>query len=180
MTYQTKITGQKKLKKLKRLKINSVRRALLRTIKQDIFSRVIKELKANSYYDFGDYKRCYPDNPQSITKGFFQMEINHQYDNTFLFQIEAVEGDFRMNTNYLHFYYIFEDEKALWFHVKDFFSKHTDLESLSQSVYKKFGFLTPKEGSTLFDHYSLLKDDLPDGQTFEDFIEDLDSFLKKN
>ena len=106
------------------------------------------------------------------------MEINYRHDNTYIFQIEAVEGDFRMNTNYLHYYNIFGDEKALWFHVKDFFSKHKDLESLSQAVYRKFGFLRPKEGALLFTHYNLLKEDLPDSQDFEEFLEDLDHFLR--
>lgn len=73
---------------------------------------------------------------------------------------------------------MFEDEKALWFHVKDFLSKHTDLDSLSREVYRKFGFLHPKEGALLFTHYNLLKNDLPDGQTFEDFVEELENFLK--
>ena len=104
------------------------------------------------------------------------MEIDYRHDNTFLFQIEAVEGNFRMNTNYLHYYDIFEDEKALWFHVKAFFSKHNDLESLLQEVYRKFGFLHPKEGSLLFNHYTLLKDDLPDCQDFEDFLEEFKDF----
>ena len=106
------------------------------------------------------------------------MEINYQYDNTYLFQIEAVEGKFRTNTNYLHYYDVFEDEKALWFHVENFFSKYNDLESLSQEVYRKFGFLRPKEADLLFNHYCLLKDDLPDGQSFEDFLEEFESVFK--
>ena len=51
-----------------------------------------------------------------------------------------------------------------------------DLETLSQKVYKKFGFLHPKEASTLFTHYNLLKDDLPNGQEFEDFLEEFKNF----
>lgn len=144
----------------------------------DVFNKVIKDLKANSFFNFGDYERCYPDNPQSKTKGFFQMEICHQHDNTFVFQIEAVEGDFRMNTNYLHYYNIFEDEKALWFFVENFLSTHADLESLSREVYKKFGFLHPKEASLLFTHYNLLKDDLPDGTGFEEFLDEFRSMYK--
>ena len=161
-----------------KLKIVNVRTALLKTIKQDVFSRAMKELKANSSLDFGRYRRCYPDNPRSITKGFFQMEIEQQGDDRFLFQIEAVEGDFRNNSNYLDYYEIFETEKALWFYIKQFFSKYSDMESLSKSVYKKFGFLHPKEGALLFNHYSLLKHDLPDGENFEDFLEDFKRFLK--
>ena len=156
-----------------------VRMVLLKTAKRDIFNKIIKDLKINSFFNFGDYKRCYPDNPQSTTKGFFQMEIEQRHDNTFVFQIEAVEGDFRMNTNYLHYYDVFEDEKALWFHVKNFFSKHTNLESLSREVYKKFGFLHPEEASMLFTHYNLLKDDLPDGQDFEEFLDEFKSMFKK-
>ena len=159
------------------VKINSVRRALLKTIKKDLFSRIIKELKANSFFDFGHYERCFPDNPKSTTKGFFQMEIQ-QRNNTYEFQIEALEGEFRTNTNYLHYYDIFEDEKALWFHINNFLSKHTDLESLSQEVYKKFGFLRPEEATLLFDHYNLLKDDLSDGQDFEDFLAEFKSMFK--
>lgn len=148
--------------------IGKVRKVLLKTIKQDVFSKITKDLKNNSFYNFGHYERCYPDNPKSKTKGFFQMEIKRHYDNTYLFQIEAVEGKFRKNTNYLSYYDVFEDEKALWFHVKDLFSKHNDLESLSREVYRKFGFLHPKEADLLFAHYTLLKHDLPDGQDFED------------
>ena len=155
-----------------------VRKVLLKTAKRDVFSKVVKDLEANSFFNFGDYERCFPDNPKSSTKGFFQMEINHRLDNSFVFQIEAVEGNYRMNTNYLHYYDVFEDEKALWFHVKAFLSRHNDLESLSQEVYRQFGFLHPKEGSLLFTHYNLLKDDLPDGQDFEDFLEEFKSFLK--
>ena len=155
--------------------IGKVRKVLLKTAKRDVFSKIIKNLKTDSFFDFGNYERCYPDNPESITKGFFQMEIL-QRNNSYVFQIEAVEGNFRMNTNYLSYYEIFEDEKALWFHVKAFFSKHNDLESLSQKVYRKFGFLDPKEGSLLFNHYTLLKDDLPDGQDFEDFLEEFKDF----
>ena len=151
---------------------------VIKTVKRDAFSKVIKDLKTNFFFNFGDYRRCYPDNPKSTTKGFFQMEIDYRHDNTYLFKIEAVEGKFRMNSNYLHYYDIFEDEKALWFHVKDFFSKHNDMESLSQAVYRKFGFLHPKEGAMLFTQYKLLKEDLPDGDSFEDFLEDLEHFLK--
>lgn len=79
--------------------IGKVRKVLLKTVKREVFNKIIKDLKANSFSNFGHYERCYPDNPQSITKGFFQMEINHQYDNTYLFQIEAVEGKFRTNLN---------------------------------------------------------------------------------
>lgn len=158
--------------------IGKVRKFFLKTVKRDVFSKVIDDLKTNSFFNFGDYQRCYPDNPRSATKGFFQMEIDQRHDNTFVFQIEAVEGDFRMNTNYLHYYDIFEDEKALWFHIKNFLSKHNDLESLLQEVYRKFGFLHPKEGSLLFTHYNLLKDDLPDGTDFEDFLDELENFLK--
>lgn len=85
-----------------------------------------------------------------------------------------------MNTNYLHYYDIFEDEKALWFHIKDFLSKHDHLESLSQAVYKKFGFMSPKEANFLFTHYNLLKDDLPDGQDFEDFLKEFKDFTGLN
>ena len=104
------------------------------------------------------------------------MEIDQQRDNTYVFKIEAVEGKFRMNTNYLDYYNIFETEKALWFYVKEFFSKYSDVEKLSQAVYRKFGFLHPKEGALLFTHYSLLKDDLPDGDTFEDFLGEFKDF----
>ena len=158
--------------------MGKIRKILFKNAKRDDFSKVIKELKVNSFFDFGTYERCYPDNPKSITKGFFQMEINYRHDNTYIFQIEAVEGNFRNNTNYLDYYDIFETEKALWFHIKEFFSKYDGMESLSQAVYQKFGFLHPKEGAMLFTQYNLLKDDLPDGDTFEDFLEDLDHFLK--
>jgi len=163
-----------------KLKIVNVRTALLKAFKQDrgVFSKAMKELKVNSSFDFGQYTRCYPDNPRSATKGFFQMEIEQRHDNTYLFQIESVEGNIRNNNNYLDYYEIFEDEKALWFYVKDFFSKHDNLESLSQTVYRKFGFLRPQEGDLLLTQYNLLKEDLPDGDTFEDFLEDLDHFLK--
>ena len=107
--------------------IGKVRKVLLKTVKRDVINGIIKKLKINSFFNFGHYERCYPDNPQSTTKGFFQMEIDYRHDNTFLFQIEAVEGNFRMNTNYLDYYDIFEDEKALWFHVKNFLSKYNDL-----------------------------------------------------
>ena len=50
------------------------------------------------------------------------------------------------------------------------------MESLSQAVYRKFDFMQPKEGALLFTHYSLLKDDLPDGDTFEDFLEEFKDF----
>lgn len=145
---------------------------------QDLFSKVAKDLKANSFFNFGNYERCYPDNPRSTTKGFFQMEIIQQRDNRFVFQIEAVEGDFRNNANYLDYYEIFETEEALWFYVEEFFSKYSDMESLSQAVYRKFGFLRRREGALLFTQYNLLKDDLPDGQDFEDFLEEFKSFLK--
>ena len=158
--------------------MGKVRKVLLKTVKRDVFSKVVKDLKTNSFFNFGHYERCYPDNPRSTTKGFFQMEIEYRHDNTYLFKIEAVEGKIRNNTNYLNYYDIFEDEKALWFHIKSFFSNFNDLESLSQKVYRKFGFLDPKEGSLLFNHYSLLKDDLPDGTDFEDFLEELEGFLK--
>jgi len=158
--------------------IKSVRNVLLKTVKRDIFSKVIKDLKTNSFFDFGNYQRCFPDNPKSITKGFFQMEINYRLNNSYIFQIEAVEGNFRTNTNYLHFYDVFEDEKALWFHIKNFLSMHKDLDSLSKQVYRKFGFLHPKEGAMLFTQYNLLKDDLPDGDSFEDFLEDLEHFIR--
>jgi len=108
------------------------------------------------------------------------MEICHRHDNTFVFQIEAVEGNIRSNTNYLHYYNIFEDEKALWFFVKDFLSKHPNLESLSREVYNKFGFLRPKEASLLFTHYNLLKDDLPDGTDFEDFLDEFENFTNRS
>lgn len=144
--------------------------------KQDLFSKVMKDLEANSFFNFGSYERCYPDNPRSTTKGFFQMEIKQQYDNRFLFQIEAVEGEFRNNTNYLDYYEIFETEEALWFFIKQFFSKYSNMESLSQAVYRKFGFMHPKEGALLFTQYSLLKRDLPDGDNFEDFLEDFKNF----
>jgi len=104
------------------------------------------------------------------------MEIIQRHDNRFVFQIEAVEGDFRNNSNYLDYYEIFETEKALWFYIKEFFSKYNDMESLSQAVYRKFGFLQVREGASLFAHYSLLKDDLPDGQDFEDFLEEFKNF----
>ena len=161
-----------------KLRIVSVRRALFKTFKQNAFSKIVKELKVNSFFDFGNYHRCYPDNPKSITKGFFQMEIEQRHDNTYGFQILSVEGNIRNNSNYLDYYEIFEDEKALWFYVKDFFSKHENLESLSQAVYRKFGFLHPEEGAMLFTQYNLLKNNIPDGDTFEDFLEDLDHFLK--
>ena len=124
--------------------IGKVRTVLLKTVKRDVFNKIIKELKANFFFNFGHYERCYPDNPQSTAKGFFQMEINHRHDNTFVFQIEAVEGNFRTNTNYLAYYDIFETEEALWFYIREFFSKYSDIESLSQAVYSKFGFLRPK------------------------------------
>ena len=160
--------------------MGKLRKVLFKSVKRDVFNKIIKDLKTNFFFNFGDYKRCYPDNPKSITKGYFQMEIDYRHDNTYLFKIEAVEGNFRMNTNYLHYYDIFEDEKALWFHIKDFFSKHDNLESLSQAVYKKFGFMSPKEASFLFTHYNLLKDDLPDGQDFEDFLEEFKDFTGLN
>lgn len=180
--------------------LGKVKRILFKNVKRDAFSKIVKELKTNFFFDFGHYKRCYPDNPKSTIKGFFQMEIDNRHDNTFLFKIEAVEGDLRMNTNYLNYYYIFEDEKALWFfrmntnylhyynifeeekalwfHIKNFLSKHTNLESLSREVYKKFGFLRPREASLLFTHYNLLKDDLPDGTEFEDFLDEFKSMFK--
>lgn len=145
--------------------------------KQDLFSEVMKDLEANSFFNFGSYKRCYPDNPRSTTKGFFQMEIKQQYDNKFLFQIEAVEGKFRNNTNYLDYYEIFETEEALRFYIKQFFSEYSDMELLSQAVYKRFGFMQPKEGALLLTQYSLLKEDLPDGDDFEDFLESFKSFM---
>ena len=43
-----------------------------------------------------------------------KLQIDHRHDNTHVFQIEAVEGKFRMNTNYLDYYDVFEDEKTLW------------------------------------------------------------------
>ncbi len=157
--------------------IGKVRKVFLKTVKRDVFNKIIKDLKTNFFFNFGHYERCYPDNPQSVTKGFFQMEIL-QRNNNYVFQIEAVEGNFRTNTNYLSYYDVFEDKKALWFHVKDFFSKHNDLESLSQEVYRKFGFLHPKEGSMLFTQYSFLKNDLPDETSFEDFLDEFESVFK--
>lgn len=144
--------------------------------KQDLFSKVMKNLKANSFFNFGRYARCYPDNPRSTTKGFFQMEIKPQRNDRFVFQIEAVEGNHRKNTNYLDYYEIFETEEALWFYIERFFSKYSDMKSLSQAVYRKFGFLHPKEGALLFAQYSFLKDDLPDGDDFEDFLEEFKNF----
>ena len=106
------------------------------------------------------------------------MEITHRLNNSYIFQIEAVEDNFRTNTNNLDYYDVFEDENALWLHIKNFLSKHKDLESLSKQVYRKFRFLHPEEGAMLFTQYNLLKDDLPDGDSFEDFLEDLEHFIK--
>ena len=50
--------------------IGKVRKVLLKTAKRDVFSKIIKNLKTDSFFDFGNYERCYPDNPESITKGF--------------------------------------------------------------------------------------------------------------
>ena len=156
--------------------MGKIRKILFKADGRDVFSKIIRDLKTNSFFDFGRYERCYPDNPQSITKGYFQMEIKQQHESRFVFQIESVEGNSRINTNYLDYYEIFETEKALWFYVKEFFSEYNDVEKLSQAVYRKFGFLHPKEGALLFTHYSLLKDDLPDGDTFEDFLEEFKDF----
>ena len=105
------------------------------------------------------------------------MEIDYRHNNTYLFKIEAVEKNFRANTNNLDYYDVFEDEKTLWFRIKNFLSPHKDLDSLSKQVYRKFGFLHPEEGAMLFTQYNLLKDDLPDGDSFEDFLEDLEHFI---
>ena len=51
------------------------------------------------------------------------------------------------------------------------------MELLSQAVYKRFGFMQPKEGALLLTQYSLLKEDLPDGDDFEDFLESFKSFM---
>lgn len=161
-----------------RLRFVNVRRVLLKTIKQDVFSKVIKELKVKSKFIFGPYERCYPDVPQSTTKGYFQMKIEQRHESKFVFQIESVEGNFRSHSNNLDYYEVFKTEKELWIYVKKFFSKYSNVESLSQAVYRKFRFLRPKEGAMLLTQYNLLKDDLPDGQDFEDFLEELQSFLK--
>ena len=106
------------------------------------------------------------------------MEIEQRHESKFVFHIEAVEGNSRNHSNNLDYYEIFRTEEELWIYVKKFFSKFTDVEKLSQAVYRKFGFLLPKEGAMLFTQYNLLKNDLPDGDSFEDFLEYLEHFLR--
>ncbi|TES97190.1 MAG: hypothetical protein E3J90_07210 [Promethearchaeota archaeon] len=158
--------------------LSKIKKVFLNAVKRDSFSKIVKDLKANLSFNFGNYERCYPDNHKSITNGFFQMEIEQRHESKFIFHIEAVEGNFRNHSNNLDYYEIFRTEEELWIYVKKFFSKFTDVEKLSQAVYRKFGFLQPKEGAMLFTQYNLLKNDLPDGDSFEDFLEDLEHFLR--
>lgn len=141
---------------------------------------IMKSLYNNLFFSLGEYSRIFPDAPDCTTKGEFQLQIDLRVwldTGAFsyaTFDIRAVEVVTKTYTQELdcekYSFWIKEthSQKAFWDQIRAFLDKFDSKEALYKFVTSKFGFNQQK---ALLSTFHMLESELPDGTSFEDFLE---------
>jgi len=139
---------------------------------EQLKQEIKKKLEDDQSFKIGDYKRVYPDTLEE-TSGYFYIEITEYIyieDMTLeriVFQIFAIEGNFTLDC--LDLYNSFNTYEEYNEFLEDFLNKFNSIEEIFNFAYRKFNFL--RKNDSLISAYNLIKEDLEDGTTFEDYFD---------
>ena len=142
---------------------------------------IIKKLKDREVLKIGYYKRLYPDT-LTMTKGYFQIKLSYWIHKKAYeivdceFNIVAQEGKY-FSLDSIDFYHHFDTEEELFEYISAFLDQFKSIKELYDHVYRKFKFIKPSKNTfgndSIIDLYNLLKADLPDGTSLEDFVDQI-------
>ena len=139
-------------------------------------TEIIKKIKDEGCFELLEYERLYSDTLTPV-KGRFRIEVKefvYTDSGEFAkgtFDIIATEGTHEMDI--FDFYKHFTTEQALYNHINQLLDRFDTIESLQNHVFHKSKFIKSDNGickdCRVF-AYELMKDDLEDGTTLEDFL----------
>lgn len=142
------------------------------------------KLEIYGEYDLGKYSRIYPDSPKDTSEGIYTIIADFRYHfekngderkyipaggNFNIVAREDWDGYYHdLYDDHHRFYESFSKNEDLMNHIRKFLSKFGSESDLLKHVSSAFGFDLLK---AKFECFEVIRDELPDGISFEDFAE---------